>query len=452
MRTLLPRPLTLGLCLGVLFAAAAAQADRLRIDDVTVIDGTGGPPLRDASVLVEGERIAAVLRAGEPRPPADRRVDGAGGYLIPGLIDGHIHLRGGTEVGPMGLREVALDFDEAIAALHSYLYAGVTAVYDAGNVPEFIFELRSRERSGAIVAPRIFATGSIVTWPGSHGSGPGALLVDEWPGDREAVDAHIAARPDMVKFTLEERGWGARPMIPFLPPALLEQLVEYYNDAGIRTVVHVAGEFRARQAVFAGVDSLAHPVIIGPVSDRWVQLMAVKRIPFASTLTIGENYSRLADHPDFLEQPLYRHVLSEEERARLRGPVAADYRERRWTRWMELMTPVAQENIRQIHAAGGIVALGTDQTIGPAVHREMELLVAAGISPPDVIRIATLNAARYLGREEDLGSITVGKLADLVLLQADPTQDIGNARRIVAVFKGGQRIDREALSLPIPGD
>jgi imidazolonepropionase-like amidohydrolase len=87
---------------------------------------------------------------------------------------------------------------------------------------------------------------------------------------------------------------------------------------------------------------------------------------------------------------------------------------------MKLMSPIAQENLRQIHAAGGVLALGTDQSVGPAVHREMELLAAAGIAPIDVIRIATLNAAAFLGRAHDLGSIEEGKIADLVLLGADP--------------------------------
>ena len=101
----------------------------------------------------------------------------------------------------------------------------------------------------------------------------------------------------------------------------------------------------------------------------------------ATTLTIGENYSRLAEHPEYLDQPMYQAIFSEAEIRELKVKTRKQYQDREWTWWMKLMTPVAQENLRKIHAAGGVLALGTDQTNGAAVHREMELLVAAGIAP-----------------------------------------------------------------------
>lgn len=169
----------------------------------------------------------------------------------------------------------------------------------------------------------------------------------------------------------------------------------------------------------------------------------------ATTLTIGENYSRLADHPDYLDQPLYRAVLTKDEIAGLKNTTRQEYQDRTWTWWMKLMTPVAQENLRKIHAAGGILALGTDQTDGASVHREMELLAASGIPALDVIRIATLNAAKFLGKEEQLGSIEEGKLADMVLLSADPAADINNSKQIHLVIKNGNLVDREKLDLPV---
>ena len=125
--------------------------------------------------------------------------------------------------------------------------------------------------------------------------------------------------------------------------------------------------------------------------------MAAKRIPMASTLTIGENYSRLAEHPEFLDEPLYQATTTQEDIEFLKTEMRPRYQEDQWTWWMKLMTPVAQENVYKINAAGGIIALGTDQTTGPAVHRELELLTAGGISNSDAIRIATYNAARFLG-------------------------------------------------------
>jgi imidazolonepropionase-like amidohydrolase len=115
---------------------------------------------------------------------------------------------------------------------------------------------------------------------------------------------------------------------------------------------------------------------------------------------------------------------------------------------MKVMTPVAQENLKKLNQAGGVVALGTDQSLGPAVHRELELLVAGGISPLDAIKIGTLNAAIFLGKERELGTVEAGKLADLVILTADPSKDINNAKLVDTVIKDGKVIDRGRLQIP----
>src|SRR5262249_42061306 len=154
-------------------------------------------------------------------------------------------------------------------------------------------------------------------------------------------------------------------------------------------------------------------IIQAPMSDAYVRMMSVKHVPTISTLTIGDNYSRLAEHPEFLDQPLYRDTIDPAERQRLKTEESATQKENRWAWWMKVMTPVAQENMKRLHATGkDIVAAGTDQSSGPALHRELELLAGAGISPADVIVIATRNAARAMGRQEELGTIEAGKLAD----------------------------------------
>ena len=169
----------------------------------------------------------------------------------------------------------------------------------------------------------------------------------------------------------------------------------------------------------------------------------------ASTLTIGEGYSRLVEHPEFLDQPLYRAVYEPALIERLKTTVRDEFAKRTWTTWMKVMTPVAQENLRLIDAAGGVIALGSDQSSGPASHRELELMVNGGIPAVAAIRIATLNAAIFMGKERDMGSVEEGKLADLVLLLADPLVDIRNAERIDMVIKGGAVVDRGTLDLPV---
>jgi imidazolonepropionase-like amidohydrolase len=436
------RGILLAAC-AILAMTAPAHADTYAIEHVTLIDGAGHAPQRDMTVTVDGERIVGVTPSALAKDMKGARIDGRGKYLIPGLIDAHIHLRGG--IAPQ--KDAAEARAAATQALAGFLYSGVTSVYDAGNQADVILPLRADERAGKIASPHIFATGNLITYPGSHGSSM-AVTIQDFEKDKALLDKHIAEQqPDVVKITFDEEGWGSRPMITLMPEPLLEQITRYYNEHGIRTTVHVSNEFRSLQAIYAGSDSLAHPVIQGPVSDSFVRLMAAKKIPFASTLTIGENYSRLAEHPEYLDQPLYAATFSAADRETLKTKVRAEYQARSWTWWMKLMTPICEENIRKIHAAGGVVVLGTDQSSGPATQREMELLVAAGISPLDVIKIATHNGAVLLGKEADMGTVETGKLADLVLLNADPTADINNVKRIAWVMKAGRIVDESKLPL-----
>ena len=429
--------------------ASMTLADTLLIENVTLIDGTGRPSVAGASVLVDGDRISRIARGSIDAPRGTNRIDGSGKFLMPGLMDMHIHLRGSVELTPEGLFKVTNDRTRGIRMLHSYLYSGITSIYDAGNVPDYILGLRADERNGDLVSPRIFATGSIVTYPGSHGSNEFGTQVDDWPQAIPVLDAHIEREPDLLKLTYEERGWGAREMIPILPLALMQQIIQYYNERGIRTTVHTSSEYRARQAIFAGVDTLAHPIIQGPVTEDFARLMGAKKIPMVTTLTIGENYSRLAEHPEYLDQPLYQATVPAEEIELLKTERRQEYQERKWTWWMQIMTTIAQENLRMINEAGGVLVAGTDQSSGPALHRELELMADAGIPASEIVRIATLNGAIFLGKEREMGSIEEGKIADMVLLAADPTEDINNAKEILEVIKGGQIVDRSSLNLPI---
>jgi imidazolonepropionase-like amidohydrolase len=434
--------------LACVLSVTVARADNFVIEHVTLIDGLGHAPQPDMTIAVEGNKITTVTPSAIAHNLKGKRIDGKGKYLIPGLMDVHIHLRGGVDVASKA-GEVALTSNrqQGVEALASYLYSGVTTVFDCGNQAQHILGLRADERAGRILSPRIFATGNLITYPGSHGTNI-AVNVSDFEKDKALLDRHIAEQqPDILKLTLEEEGWGSRPMITLMPTDLLEKIIRYYNQHGIRTTVHVSSELRALEAIYAGSDTLAHPVIQGPVSDSFVKLMGAKKTPFASTLTIGDNYSRLAEHPEFLDEPLYVASFSAQERQHMKTELHAEYQARPWTWWMKIMTPIAMENVRKIDAAGGTVASGTDQSSGPALQRELELLNAAGIAPLKVIQIATHNSAVFLGKADQMGSIDTGQLADMVLLAKDPTADIHNTKSILFVMKDGQIIDESKLPL-----
>lgn len=382
--------------------------------------------------------------------------DCGGRYAVPGLMDMHIHLRGSGVIGPTaetpvprGITEAAVAESQLVSRLHSYLYCGVTSVYDAGNTSDVIMELRRAERAGEVTSPRIFCTGSLLTCPGGHGAQGGmSRQISGLPADEGVLRDFLHADPDVVKVTYDEHNWGVRPLIPILSRKTLRRIIRFCHEHTKLVTVHVSNELRAREAVQAGADSLAHPVIQSPVTDEFVWLLAQKHIPVVTTLAIGERYSRLAADPGFLDEDLYRTCLGDDERAQLRTEESARQRQNPWAAWMKVMTPIAQENLRRLVAASGTVVTGTDLSLGPDYHRELALLQEAGVSPWDILRCATGNAARFLGRERDLGRLRPGRMADILLLDEDPTADVGNLTAIWRVYKGGELIDREGLALP----
>lgn len=428
-------------CVGITVAAGltnAAGASGLLIENVTLIDGTGRPAVEQAWVLVEDERIAAIAT----RPPtvadAVTRVDGSGKFLIPGLIDSHIHLPGGR--GGPGNRKMIMDPASGLKTLHGYLYSGVTSVYDSGNHGKYIHKMRADEQAGKIVSPRIFATISLIAPPDGHGCCAGGIPVTSYSDAVEKLEPLLRLKPDLLKFTRETRGMGleARNM-PLLPEELFRQLIRYVNERGVRTTVHVSEQSLARQAIEAGTNAFAHLPYLDEIDAHFANLVAVRGVSISTTITRNEAAV------EFYKEPAFAALLTPEKLD------AALHSERHvgtpHAAWMRTLRPIMFHNIRELYRAGAILALGTDRTFGAMPHQELKLLVEAGIPALDALRIGTLNAAIYIGVEDDLGSIEVGKLADMVLLREDPIKDIGNSTSIEAIFKGGKQIDRTQLDV-----
>ncbi|MDX2145538.1 MAG: amidohydrolase family protein, partial [Rhodospirillaceae bacterium] len=169
----------------------------------------------------------------------------------------------------------------------------------------------------------------------------------------------------------------------------------------------------------------------------------------ATTLAYFGNIARVADDPSFFDEPLFKAVVEDEELVRGKTTERKRYIDTGMSPFMKMLAPHAMKNVKRLHDAGAIMAMGTDRTLPPMVHQELELLAQAGISPFDCIKLATLNGAIYIGREKDFGSVEVGKWADLLLLDADPAADVKNFRAIAAVIKGGKPVDRAKLDLPV---
>ena len=198
-----------------------------------------------------------------------------------------------------------------------------------------------------------------------------------------------------------------------------------------------------------GIETPAHPVNVGRHSKDFPQLLVDSGVVVATTLAVFDDIVRLSQSPEYLQDPLYTATLDEVGIATRLDKSKSNYERQGLPSWFRIMVRYVRQNLRELHEAGVPLALATDRSDGATVHREMELLVEAGISPADVLVIGTLGGPCYLGLESELGTVEEGKLADLVLLNSDPTADIGNAKDIAMVIKNGQVIDHTTLHLPI---
>lgn len=451
--------LKIALMLFLAMAPAGTQATQARVAAVvggTVIDGTGRAPLADATVVMRAGRIRAVgPRDRVPLPPDAEVIDARGKWIIPGLIDAHVHFfqSGGLYTRPdvIDLREVRPYAEErrGIAqrlpqTFARYLASGVTAVLDTGG-PRWNFEVRQRAAETPL-APRVAVAGPLISTIANEVlalDDPPIIQTDTPQAARASAREQLARRPDFVKVWFIHR-----PGDDIAEQArLVEAVAAEAHAAGVRVIVHATELEVARAAVQAGADVLAHSVDDARVDEDFVRLLKERNVVYITTLMVQEGYRevlgqdvRLTDIERRLGDPAV--IVTFDDLARLRP--GAGWRmpasRRRIMGW----------NLRRLHEAGVTIAAGTDAgnigTLhGPALHREMEMMAQAGLSPEAVLIAATRGGAQAMRRSADLGTIEPGKLADLVLLDADPLADITHTRQIHRVIKDGKVLDPDRL-------
>jgi imidazolonepropionase-like amidohydrolase len=429
-------------------ARRADQARRLRrvpagplvFEHASVFDAEEGRLKPLTTVVVVGDRITAVGPDGSVTvPPGAERVDAGGRALLPGLWDMHAHP----------------DLDDGIL----YLAAGVTSIRDMAAEPERSGRFRVFE-SGEAVGPRVTFAGIVDGRGPFHG--PTKVLVDDEAEARAAVRAMAAAGFPQVK------------IYSSVKPELVPVIAEEAHRHGMRVSGHIPAFMTAEQAVRAGYDEIQHvnmlflnflydqvqdtrtPARFTAVADHaaeidldservrgFLALLKERKVTVDPTLGVFENllddrpgqvaaaYAAVADRMP----PLVR-------RGFLEGGFAVP--EGAETRWRAAL-PAMERMLMALRRQGIPIVAGTDALAGFALPRELELYVEAGIPPAEVLSMATLGAARVAGRDDRLGSIGVGKLADLVLVDGDPTRTIGDIRRVRLVVRGGAVFDPDAL-------
>jgi imidazolonepropionase-like amidohydrolase len=394
-----------------------------------IIDGNGGPPIEDGTVVVRGDRIVAVGPSRSTAVPAGARVVEAGGRsVLPGLIDAHIHLMGGWD-------GVTVDMLGIQRSLDALLASGVTTTLDLGNSLPYVQQIRQELAAGRLTGPRLLMAGALI-------DGPNPI----WPpisfatsADSQVagfVDQLVRAKADVVK----AYGGLTTPQIGLV--------VQEAKKRGLRVLVDAWGRNGTLDVARTGIASFAHA---GgePITDETVSYMKEHDVASITTLVVFESFTRRRlDRLGFLDQPLlvatFPKSYREELTAFARRPVDAAAETQNQGR---LRTAMA--NVKRLHEAGILLAAGTDAPYpgdyyGEGLHRELELLVEAGLTPVQAIGVATRNGAR-LFQLDDRGTLAVGRRADLLLVRGDPTTRIADTKNVELVMQGGRIVDRAAL-------
>lgn len=404
----------------------------------TLVDGTGAAPRENTLLVVEDGRIRSVGPSGPAALaalPAGAEVrDVSGKWIVPGLIDAHVHAESDDDLKRMlrwGVTSVRLMAED---------------VRNAGALAE------ASSKSDAI--PDVFPAAPIFTAPGGwwdQGEPPDGSL-DRTPSDPESARRAVRTARELgsreVKLMRDDMAWcrDPAPRLPRMPPAVADALLSEAAALDIRASVHAPNLADARSAIAAGATLLAHGVL-DRFDEATVAKMKSRPVFYVPTMDVFEF---LADTRTFLDgvlaDPLVTHPggLPAETVARYRSKEYSDGYRRRYPNFdnVRRKLPVLRENLLRLHAAGVPVALGTDMWAFPGlgVSIELDLFVKAGLSPLEALRAATQTSARSLGIAGDRGTLERGKRADFLVLSGDPIRDVRNVRRIVDVYKRGKRV------------
>jgi imidazolonepropionase-like amidohydrolase len=440
---------TLPLLLCLLSGCRKQPPDGVALVGATLIDGTGGPALPNAAIVVRRGRIESVGSGVDFELPARTvEVDVRGRWIIPGLIDAHAHV--------------------ARWALPRYLAWGVTTVRDVHGTLDSILDLRRAVTLGRVPGPRIYSAGAMID--GEPTTYPDALGARTAADARKDVDRLVSAGVDFIKIYSR--------VDPPLLRAILDEAKTFnlrvsghlgLTDAltaargGIASIEHMTGVPEAamadpaplyaahRQSFFAGWTAFERSwgELDSAALARVASELAVRRVILVPTLVLHQTFSRL-DDSTVVRDTMLREVPEAEQR---RWNVPDMIARAHWTAGefplFRRARPSQDLFLRQFQAAGGRIATGTDASNqllipGYSEHQEMALLVGAGLTPREVLLAATRNGALLLGIDS-LGLIAPGKAADLVVLKGDPLADIRNTRSVERVMARGRLLSADSI-------
>lgn len=454
---------------GVYSSGHAQQAGRPASSTVfegaRLIIGDGRAPIERSAFVVQGNRITALGIAGQVQAPAGAtRVDLTGKTVMPAIVDTHSHLGYFDEVTN---KEDADHFTRArvLDHLDRFAYTGHALTYSLGSdMPDFIdrrysddprsfVDLREESERDTFTGARYFTVGLGLAWPGTGNPRSSTFypVVSPWLA-KNAVQELASQNVKLVKLWVEDRGGFVDPKskeAAYFRPEAYKVAIDEAHKLGLKTIAHAKSVKDWKGLIRAGVDAPTHTVEDAPVDAELLGLIKARPgFPNISALTTemqgGSAPRAPGQRPEWLKDPLFTALKCQN--------FIED-----WGRTFEKREPAPRDgglwsqNTVQIRKAGATIIMGSHDAGGQRVlgwgsHMEMEAFVNwIGMTPSEAIAAATSVSAKFIGVDDRLGTLAVGKGADFIVLDANPLDDIRNTRRISQVFLRGKQVDRPAM-------
>jgi imidazolonepropionase-like amidohydrolase len=403
-----------------LLLTASASAQVTVLTRATVIDGSGAEPQKEITVVMENGRIRDLGPSAKTAVPAGATVLDLGGkFIVPGIINAHGHVGAKTE-----------------PQLRQYALYGVTTATSMQTDPDEVVQVREAQRRGELRGARVstikyrFAPDPEVATPEQA---------------RAKVDQTVAAGADYIKLWVDS-GFGTRAK---LSPEFCAAVIEQARKHGKLTFGHVYELADAKMLVERGLNVLAHNVRDREVDGEFIALVKQRNVTLIATLVRDELLFAYGDAPAWIDDPFFLKSVPPERVTVLKTKIREQQLKNPQRALIKAGFEMNKVNLKRLSDGGARIAFGTDSggaadrffIQGYSEHREMELMVQAGLTPMQVIRSFSKNAAEALGIDKEFGVLAKGKAADLLVLEKNPLENITHMRAIHSIYLGGKKFE-----------